>query len=420
MRRALFRSFFAFVATVIAANATALSAQRTEEPAWIASWAAAVSPPSPGGGPLPAAPRFEDQTLRQVVRLSAGGDQIRVRLTNEYGQTPLEIGAARIALADADGAIVPDTERVVTFSGATSAVIPPGAPLVSDAVDLAVEELGMLSVSIYFPGDTGPCTCHLFGLQAGYLSEPGDHTSGMFDPQETFQARAFLSGVEVLARHGGKTIVAFGDSITDGVGSTFNENRRWPDILAERLAARDNGAWGVANVGISDNRVLASGIGEPALARFDRDVLARPGVAYVIVFEGINDLGFGFGDLGVLRNAQAFAPPARTLSAADLIQGYEQLIARAHAHGVKIFGATIAPYEGSFYYAPAGEAVRQQVNEWIRTSGAFDAVFDFDAVLRDPAHPSRMVDGLHSGDFLHGADAGYRALAESIDLELFR
>jgi lysophospholipase L1-like esterase len=257
-------------------------------------------------------------------------------------------------------------------------------------------------------------------MQAAFVSAAGDFTAGAFTPAETVQARAFLSGVEVLTNAAG-VVVTLGDSITDGVGSTAGANRRWPDLLAERLAARRRGGRiGVVNHGISGNRVLNDGAGASALARFDRDVLSVPGATHVIVFEGVNDLGFAFGSFeGPLAAMRSLFPAGMPATLETMIAGYRQLIARARAAGLEIYGATIAPYEGAAYFSAEGEAVRQAVNSWIRDSGEFDAVLDFDAVLRDPAQPARMKDGLHSGDFLHGSDAGYRAVADSIDLGLF-
>jgi lysophospholipase L1-like esterase len=387
--------------------------------AWIGSWGASPLPATAAGGPFPGSPSFTDQTIRQIVRLSAGGQQLRLRLTNEYGTQPLTIGAARVAIA-AGGALEPGSERIVTFAGNPSAVISTGAPLLSDPIDLAVDDLATLSISLYLPEATGPCTCHATGMEAAFVSAAGDFTAGTFAPSETIQARAFLSGIEVLTDAAG-AIVALGDSITDGVGSTSGANRRWPDLLAERLAARRRGGmFGVVNHGVSGNRVLNDGAGESALARFDRDVLSVPGASHVIVFEGVNDLGLAFGRFeGPFAAIRDQMPPGMPTTQATMIAGYRQLIARAHAAGLKVYGATIAPYEGAAYFSPEGEAARQAVNAWIRDSGELDGVLDFDAVLRDPAKPSQMKEGMHSGDFLHGSDAGYRALAESVDLALF-
>jgi lysophospholipase L1-like esterase len=407
------RSLLAFAA--LTASLPALAQE-----GWIGTWGASPLPPSQAAGPFPGTPSFENQTVRQIVRLSAGGAKLRLRLTNEYGTAPVEIGAARVAIAAGDDALESGTERVVTFDGRPSGVIPPGAPLLSDPIDLAVADLESLSISLYFPGATGTCTCHATGMQNTYISAPGDFTSGSFAPAETIQARVFLSGIEVQRDDAG-VVVALGDSITDGIGSTAGANHRWPDVLAERLAARRRAQpFGVVNHGISGNRVLSDGAGESALARFDRDVLSVPGVTHVIVFEGVNDLGIAYGRFeGQFAAMRNLMPPGLTATRETMIAGFRQLIARAHAKGLKIYGATIAPYQGAMYFSPEGEAVRQAVNTWIRESDEFDAVLDFDAVLRDSAQPAQMKEGFHSGDFLHGSDAGYKALAESINLALF-
>jgi lysophospholipase L1-like esterase len=256
------------------------------------------------------------------------------------------------------------------------------------------------------------------GLQQGFISAPGDFTAADFKPARTISARPFISGVDVEVKKGG-AIVALGDSITDGAGSTADANRRWPDRLAERLAkSRPAEAWGVVNAGMSGNRILMEGIGPSALSRFDRDVLAQSGVSYVIVFEGINDLGLGFGPRPGGLGGLPQAPQKPTAEA--LINGYRQIIARAHARGVKVIGATIAPYEGANYYSQEGEAERQAVNKWIRTGKELDGFVDFDAALRDPASPLKIADGKHMGDHLHGSDAGYESVANAIDLKLFK
>lgn len=397
-------------------------AARAEAANWIATWGAAPLPPSAAAGPIPGSPSFANQTIRQVVRISAGGDRVRIRFTNEYGAKPLLINAASVALADAKGAVQAGTERRLTFAGKDTALIPAGAPLLSDPVSLPVKALSSLSISLYLPEDTGPCTCHAVGMQTAYVSDAGNFTGKPFAAKQTIQSRAFISGVEVETSRPAKAIVVLGDSISDGVGSTLDANHRWPDLLAERLAARDSRtAWGVVNLGISGNRVLNDGAGDSALARFDRDVLAVPGAAYVIIFEGVNDLGISFGDFtGPMAERFRSLMPAHKATAEAMIAGYRQLIERAHAKGLKVYGATIAPYEGAGYYSPEGEAVRQTINKWIRTGGAFDAVLDFDAVLRDPAKPAQMANALQSGDHLHGSDAGYAAVAQSIDLALFK
>ena len=390
-------------------------------PRWVGSWGAAPQPPTQAAGPFPATPVFDGQTIRQTVRLSAGGERIRLRLTNEYGAQPLGIGAARIAVVDGSGLTRQGTERVVSFHGRAAAIIPAGAPLLSDAIDLTVRDLDSLAISLYVPHDSEPCTCHPTGMQDALVSGPGDFTAETFEPTATLQVRAFLSGVEVWAPRA-STVVVLGDSISDGVGSTSNANHRWPDLLAERLSARKSrDRWAVVNMGISGNRMLSDGAGESALARFDRDVLAVPGATHVIVFLGVNDIGLAFGKFeGEFAELVKLLPMGAEVTGETMIAAYRQLIVRAHSEGLKIYGATIAPYEGAGYYSADGEAVRQAVNEWIRQGGEFDAVLDFDAVVRDANQPSRFADGLHSGDFLHGNDAGYRAIAASIDLSLFQ
>jgi hypothetical protein len=257
---------------------------------WVQTWGVAPLPPSQAMGPIPATPGFDNQTIRQTVRISAGGQQIRIRFTNEYGARPLVIGRARIAVADAHGDPVSGTERDVLFSGSPTTTIPAGAPYLSDAIDLPVAALSSLSISLYLPQATGPCTCHATGMQTAFISDAGDFTGKSFTPKQTVQLRAFISGVQV---HGGAdagAVVVLGDSISDGIGSTVDANQRWPDLLADKL---DHGShpWGVVNMGISGNQVLSDGAGQSALARFDRDVLAVPGVRTVIIFEGVNDLG---------------------------------------------------------------------------------------------------------------------------------
>ncbi len=404
---------------VLGACVLTLAAMPASAQTWARSWAASPQAPTPSGGRFPGSPTFHDQTLRQIVRLSGGGSKVRIRFTNEYGTAPVQVGAAHVALAGDGSAIRPGTDHALTFGGRATAIIPPGAPLLSDPVDLKAAPLSALSISLYLPGQVDSCTCHSTAMQAGYLAS-GDATgAGAFPDTKLLPVRAMISAVDVAADKPARTIVTLGDSITDGVGSSGNANKRWPDQFAERLVKQYGDGVDVANQGISGNRILGDGAGVSALARFDRDVLATPGLAYVIVFEGINDIGIGY--FPKTPNTPDFlkgsGPPPTT---EDLIAAYGQMIARAHEHGVKIYGATIAPYEGAAYASPEGEQVRQAVNTWIRTSHAFDAVLDFDAAIRDPAHPSRMKEGFHMGDHLHGSDAGYAAIAGSIDLNLFK
>jgi lysophospholipase L1-like esterase len=387
---------------------------------WVQTWGVAPLPPAQAMGPLPATPSFDNQTIRQTVRVSLGGQQVRIRFSNEYGTKPLLIGRARIAVADAKGNPVPGTEREVLFSGKPSATIPAASPYLSDPIELPVEALSSLSISLYLPQPTGPCTCHSTGMQTAFVSNSGDFTAKPFTPKETVQLRAFISGVDVQAAAGARAVVVLGDSISDGIGSTVDANHRWPDLLANELD-KAQGSWGVVNMGISGNQVLGDGAGQSALARFDRDVLSVPGVRTVILFEGVNDLGISFGHFeGPMAAVFKASSGGGKVSADSLIAGYRQLIARAHERGLKVIAATITPYEGAVYYSKEGETVRAAINTWIRTSHEADGVIDFDAAMRDPMKPTQIREGFHAGDHLHGSDSGYRAMTAAIDLALFR
>jgi lysophospholipase L1-like esterase len=308
----------------------------------------------------------------------------------------------------------------VLFSRQPGTAIPAAAPFLSDPIDLPVKSLSSLSISLYVPQDTGQCTCHQTGVQNAFVSDSGDFTDKPFTPAQTLQLRAFISGVEVESRKAPRAVVVLGDSISDGVGATLDANHRWPDLLANRLEAQQANTWGVVNMGISGNRVLGEGAGQSALARFDRDVLSTPGVKVVIIFEGVNDLGISYGNpKGPMGELFEGRPPSPKVTVESMIAGYRQLVVRAHVKGLKVLGATITPYGGAFYYAPEGEAVRQAINTWIRTSHEVDGVIDFDAVMRDPGDPTQIKDGFHMGDHLHGSDTGYAAMAAAIDLALF-
>jgi lysophospholipase L1-like esterase len=352
---------------------------------------------------------FNNQTLRQIVHTSAGGRRVRVRLST-FGANALVIGAAHIALRGAGAAIVPGSDRTLTFSREPSITIPPGAPVLSDPVDLDVPALGDLAVSIYVPGTTGPATWYFDALQTSYISPPGDFTASAVMPVEstTTQAWFWLAGVEVLASDQTGAIVTFGDSITGGTQSTANSNSRWPDQLARRLMAR----MGVLNGGLAGNRLLHDILGPNGLARFDRDVLTQTGVTHVIVLEGNNDIWSGEFN------------PAESVHENQIIEAHKQLIHRAHALGLKIYGGTLTPFEGftifGVSFSPATEVKRQAVNKWIREGGEYDAVIDFDRVVRDPNSPARLLPAYDSGDHLHPNDAGYKAMADAIDLSLFR
>jgi lysophospholipase L1-like esterase len=355
-------------------------------------------------------PVWVNRTLRQIIRTSIGGSRVRIRLSNEYGDRPLVIGAARVALRDTAGAIVSRTDRAITFDGSRSIIVRPGATIVSDGVDLDVPALSDLAVSLFIADSTRANTRHPLALQTNYWSRDGsgDVTGTPGFAADTMRAWIFLSGIDVVNPSATGVIVTIGNSITDGTSSTPNTNRRWPNVLAERLLrSPSEPPKGVVNAGISGNRVLSFGTGPSALARFDRDVLMVPGVTHVIVLEGINDIG---------RSAN----PREPLSATDIIFGLRQLAQRAHERGVIIYGATLTPASPRAAFNDSLEAKRLAVNAWIRTSGTFDGVIDFDAVTRDPANPRNFRAPFDSGDHLHPSDAGYRAMGESIDLALFR
>jgi lysophospholipase L1-like esterase len=375
---------------------------------WVGTWATAPVSQPPG-----AAVNIDNQTLRQIVHISVGGERVRVKLSNAFGTAPLIVGAAHIARRDVNERIVAGG-RALTFGGRPDITIPAGAIALSDPVRFDARALSDLAIDIYLPADTGattsPLTRHTGALQTNYLSTTGDFTGAAEFPVAATRASwFFLTGVEVTARDEVGAIVALGDSITDGTRSTPDTNRRWPDDLARRILAQPGHRdMGVLNLGIAGNRVLNDGAGPNAQSRADRDVLAQSSVTHVIVLEAINDIGFQNFD------------PTQAVSAEDIIAGHRQLIARAHARGLKIIGATLTPVEGSAYFAPETEAKRQAVNAFIRTGGAYDAVIDFDRVTRDPAQPTRFLPALDSGDHLHPSDAGYQAMADAIDLRLFR
>jgi len=374
--------------------------------------AAPPAPAPPGGGRAGFAPpvTVSNQTIRQIVRVTLGGERLRVVLSNAFGTVPIEIGAAHVALRDHDAVLNTASVKPLTFGGSTTGRVLPGATLVSDPVGLTVTAVSDLVVDLYLPGELGtgpsPVTTHNGASQTNYLSGTGNHSGEpMMTVERTAGAWFLLARVEMAASSTAAAVVTFGDSITDGARSTADMNSRWPDYLARRLASRRGPGVGVLNAGISGNQVLGDGAGVSALARFDRDVLTQTGVTHVIIMEGINDIGI------------ARTNPAP--SAADLIAGHKQLIARAHARGLKVYGATLTPFEGAAYWTQEGEAKRQALNEWIRTSKAYDAVIDFDQVTRDPAAPTKFLPAFDSGDHLHPGDAGYKAMGEAVDLKLF-
>lgn len=423
-------AFALFACTVCTALSSAGTPAKDSSPRpelWIATWAA-----SPHhiisffqNGPLSAP--LDRQTVRQRVHVSAGGPRVRVRFSNAFGTRPLVIGAASVALPGREASVEPGSVHRLTFGGAGSIAIPPGAPALSDPVELSVPDQGDLVVSIYLPNPTRVETMHATGEQTGYISRPGDFTTASDLPiAASTDSRLFLSEVDVPAGAVPGVIAAFGDSITDGANSTSGTNHRWPDFLNDRLhaASRDvappaSAPFAVINEGISGNQLLRDLMGVSALARFDRDVLSVPGIRGVIVLIGINDIGTPGSRFGGGRPIIAAADEP---TFASLVAGYRQLIARSHERGLRIIGATLTPFEGAAngYYTPRKERLRQAVNRWIRSSGAFDGVVDFDAATRDPRNPGRFLPAYDSGDHLHPNDAGYRAMGDAVELSLLR
>jgi len=374
---------------------------------WVGTWTAT---PAPAEGISLSAP-----TIRMFPRISIGGDTIRVRLSNSAGTSDLVIASTHVALRGRGiAAIRPDTDRAITFNGRPAAKIPAGAFVISDPVKLAVQPLEDLAVSLHIPNDL-PASFGVTGRysrQFNYISPPGDFTA----QEVMFTSRVvddwfFLCGIDVEAPTGIGGIVAFGDSITDGNISTYDAFCRWPDQLARRIIARGSRMFGVMNQGLGGNRILHDVRGDSGVKRFDRDVLAQPGVTHAIIVLGINDI----------RNRPGLRE--EVVTAEEMIGGLAQMAMRARARGIKIFGGTLTPFENETFmrgaYTPEGEAKRVAVNEWIRSGGAFDAVIDFDQALRDPEHPSRMLSIYDNGDHLHPGDNGLMRMGDVIDLGLF-
>jgi lysophospholipase L1-like esterase len=395
-------------------------------PAWITTWAASPEPTAPDAAePLL---NLEDQTVRERVRVSIGGPQICIRLSNEYGSAPLLVGAATVGMPTDPASVRPGSVQAVTFGGHNSVTIPAGAPVLSDPVAFPVASGAEISISLYFPRRVATPTLHGLALKRAVVSQQGDHTHAeKIEAGAISESSIAVSGVLVPAQSSHRLVVAFGDSITDGDRSTVDADHNWPNDLSRRLGKTPEGSkLAVVNEGIAGNRLLndcflasVGCFGISALARFDRDALALPGVTHVVLLEGINDIGFP----GARMGGSYLADPADVRSPEELIDAYRQLISRAHAHGVKLIGATMTPFEGVIvpgYYSESKEAVRQAVNKWIRTSGSFDGVIDFDAALRDPDHPAKLLPRFASKDRLHPNDAGYHAMAETIDLALFK
>ena len=381
---------------------------------WGGAWTASVQAPATGQLPTWALSGFRDQTVRQVVRLTAGGESMRVRLSDKYGAVPLRITGATVAVAGTGASVRPKSTRWLRFDRSRSVVIGAGREVVSDPVPFHAVALESLTVTLYLTGPTGPATFHREGHATSFRAA-GDHLADEAATAftETTRSWYYLSAVEVATSTAPpKAIVAFGDSITDGHASALDANDRYPDELAERLAAAGRPR-AVLNAGLGGNLMLHDSVwyGESATARFEHDVLDRPRVGTVILLEGINDLGF----------SEARKPtfePHPEISADQLITAYRGLVARAHAKGIKVIGGTLTPMGGSDHYSARSEAKRETINRWIRTSGTYDAVADFDNALADPAHPRRLAQPYDSGDHLHPNDGGYHAMAEVAGLTM--
>lgn len=403
---------------------------------WIGTWAAAPQRGVPG-----VVQSYQNQTLRLIVHVSAGGSTVRVKISNIFGDQPLAIGSAHVGRRAEGANIDPSSDRKLTFDKQTSVTIPAGWLATSDPVDLGVAALSDLAISLFFPGPTATTTVHILAQQTNYVSaEAGDVTAkANFPAGETIGFWPFLAGVDVIASGQGASVVALGSSLTDGDGSTEDANRRWPDALAERLQKNGHAELGVLNEGIIGNRllndsqsprqsggppplgpvfeVLGPALGESGVKRFERDVLSQTTVKYVIIALGVNDILF----------PGSFVPATEGITSQDLIQGYRQLIARAHKNGIRAIGSTIPPFEHALFrsprfesfYTPEKEKLRQEANAWIRNSGEFDGVIDFDAAVRDPNRAVQILPAYDSGDHLHVNDAGNVAQANAISLALF-
>lgn len=352
---------------------------------------------------------LKESTVRMIVRTSIGGNRIRVNLSDSLSRHPVKVGAAHIAVYKSAGSIVPGTDHEITFNGKPSCTLLPGVLLLSDPVDMEVPQFTDLAISLYFPEETGTPTEHRLGLHTAYISK--GNTAGheiLPEPEKTF-AYFWLEGLDILTETDNFSIVALGDSITDGFATTLDANKAWPALLAKRLVEKSGGRQiSVINQGISGNQMLRDGAGISALARFDRDVLSIAGIKWVILLEGINDINF-----------RGWDESPDGLTSDDLIAGYKQIITRSHTHGIKVIGATLTPEEGVPTMTDRGEKIRKTVNKWIRTSGAFDAVVDFDELIRDPERPTRIRPEFDPGDHIHPNDAGNQAMADAFDLNIF-
>jgi lysophospholipase L1-like esterase len=382
---------------------------------WVASWGASQQIPETQNALPPE--EMTDATLRQIFHLSVGGQAVRVHISNAFGTEALRIAAVHIArpISSSSPAIDPVSDLSLTFSGSEDVIIPPGAEMVSDPASFAVSPLSDLAVTFHLQAPPGRETGHPGSRATSYYVHGDAVNAPSLTNAKHVDHWYQVSEIDVQGTAAAGTAVALGDSITDGHGATTNGNDRWTDVLAARLQASPSSRnIGVSNQGIGGNHLLTDGLGPNVLARFDRDVLAPAGVEWLIVFEGVNDLG-GLAREGEVSQAQHTVLVQRVLGA------YQQIVMRAHAHGLRVIGATITPYVGSAYYhpGPLSEADRQAVNKWIRASGSFDAVIDFDSVVRDPQHPEQLLPAYDCGDHLHPSPAGYKAMGDAIPLTVF-
>jgi len=387
---------------------------------WITTWAATPAPRWTDNLPAPfnVPEVLEGQTVRQVARISVGGNKVRVVLSNAFGTKPVTIGAGSVAVAGENGAVDAAGLKALSWGGKSSVVIPPGAPILSDPVELPVKALSSLSVSLFLSKKTALSSVHWDGAQTAYISGPGDFSgAATFKADSTIKSRLFLEGVMVDAAADSQAIVFFGDSITDGACSTVDKNNRWPDHIAERLQAEGHPDVAVVNEAYSGDRVLTNGMGANALSRFDMSVLSHPRVSTVVMMMGINDIGWPG------KDSQTPSDPEPT--AEDIIAGYKQIIQRAHDHGLRFVGVTLTPFVDTFkgtpsfgYYTPEKEKIREAVNDWIRANKTADGLIDFDKLLEDPNNPKHINPAYNCGDNLHPNDAGYQAMAKAVDLNV--
>jgi lysophospholipase L1-like esterase len=415
----------ASAAPASAAPASAAPTTQASHPRWVGAWSASPQPPNAVLDPI-SARGVADQTLRLIVRPHAGGAGLRLRLANTFGDRPVTFGRVEVGRRQSGAALIPGSNHPVTFDGQRSVTIPAGAEARSDPVPLRVQAEQDLAVSLFLPGPTGPATWHWDARQTNYISTAGDHTrdTGAAAFATPVTSWFFLDGLDIRASAARAAVVALGESTTDGANSTIDANHRWTDFLARRLLRLPPGRQeSVLNQGISGNRILHDSpcFGVGALARLDRDVLAQAGVRQVVLFQGTNDIGYSNVTPAMLPPGWfSCFEPNTDVTAAQIIAGYQQIIARVHAKGLTIIGGTLLPFKGGFLYSTAGDAKRQALNHWIRTSGAFDGVIDFDRALRDPADPLMLLPSYDSGDHMHPSDAGYQAMANAVDVGLLQ